>query len=236
MQVVNIQYEETFWQNNLHDYSGMLRTPGRSEMIRHYAWAVPNPHAIKTIAALSPIVEIGAGSGYWAYLLTEAGADVVAYDMVVRGDRDWSFAKLWFPVVRGGIEMAAKHGDRTLMLCWPPYDTPMAANALCCYPGNTVVYIGEGSGGCTGSHAFHHQIEMWECIHDIDIPQYCAIHDRLFIYRRPGSEQNSETRKHEEPEGSAGEEVEVGGADSEQEAPETPEEKGAVSERGEENQ
>jgi hypothetical protein len=40
----------------------------------------PNQPALDSIAALSPIIEVGAGTGYWAALLRHAGADVVAYD------------------------------------------------------------------------------------------------------------------------------------------------------------
>lgn len=40
----------------------------RDVLVRDYAWAIPNHEAIEACAALSPIVEVGAGSGYWAHI------------------------------------------------------------------------------------------------------------------------------------------------------------------------
>src|SRR5579885_3340312 len=52
----------------------------RDYACERWAWAVPDEKAIKTLVEHSPVVEIGAGTGYWARLATEAGGDVVAYD------------------------------------------------------------------------------------------------------------------------------------------------------------
>jgi len=46
-----------------------------------YAWAVPCTEALTALRRLSPLVEIGAGTGYWARLLAGHGADVAAYDL-----------------------------------------------------------------------------------------------------------------------------------------------------------
>ena len=43
-------------------------------------FAVPNQAAIDIISALGPIIEVGAGTGYWAALLRHAGVDIVAFD------------------------------------------------------------------------------------------------------------------------------------------------------------
>src|ERR1019366_9271626 len=45
----------------------------RSTMIDHYAYAIPNDAALDRLASLGPIVEVGAGAGYWAHLLRERG-------------------------------------------------------------------------------------------------------------------------------------------------------------------
>ncbi|GJP35479.1 hypothetical protein CLOM_g19996 [Closterium sp. NIES-68] len=50
---------------------------------RIYAWAVPTEAAlaaIKSAAGEEGIVEVGAGTGYWAALLRRRGVDVAAYD------------------------------------------------------------------------------------------------------------------------------------------------------------
>ena len=49
--------------------------------------------------------------------------------------------------------MAARgHRERTLVLCWPPYDDDAASYAvLRAYRGDTLIYIGEPDEGATGS-------------------------------------------------------------------------------------
>jgi hypothetical protein len=48
---------------------------------RLYAWAIPDARALRILAALGPLVEVGCGKGYWARLLRDYGVDVVAYDI-----------------------------------------------------------------------------------------------------------------------------------------------------------
>ena len=44
------------------------------------AFAVPNQQALDVLAKHAPLLELGAGTGYWASLLRGAGVDVLAYD------------------------------------------------------------------------------------------------------------------------------------------------------------
>ncbi len=133
----------------------------RRVLTARYSFAVPTDEALDAILDLGPVVEIGAGTGYWSKLLRERGGNVVAYDLM--GDK---WAK-WFPdglldrVELGDVDMAGKHADRTLLLVWPPYSSPMAFDALVAYEkagGRHVVYVGEGQGGCTGDDDFHYRI------------------------------------------------------------------------------
>ena len=159
----------------------------RHDMVDRYGWAIPTDEAVAAIAAHGPIVEIGAGRGFWAYLLRKAGADVVADDIRPRGGSHWhpEHREPWTPVAYGGVRKAADHPDRTLFLCWPPYNRPMARGALRRYRGDTVAYVGEGPGGCTGDDAFHDALEAdWSEVERVDLPQWLGIHDDLTIYRR----------------------------------------------------
>lgn len=148
--------------------------------VSKYAWAVPNDHAIQALVLHSPIVEIGAGTGYWARMVSIAGGYIVAYDKKVR-------KPAYFDVQLGGPEKILLHQDQTLFLCWPPYATSLAADCLKVYTGKTVIYVGEGDGGCTGDDAFHTALEReWEEVVRIFIPQWVGIHDRMYVYKRKG--------------------------------------------------
>ena len=53
----------------------------RRYWIQKFSYAIPNDEALDLILSYSPIVEMGAGLGYWAYLLDQKGCDIVAYDI-----------------------------------------------------------------------------------------------------------------------------------------------------------
>lgn len=167
-----------------------------------FAWAVPDGMAIDTIRRVSPkgVVEVGAGAGYWARVLDEHGCPTLAFDLHLAPDTGLS----WYRVQTAGVEVAGIHPARTLLLCWPPYADPMAADAVTAYwhaGGQTVVYVGEGADGCTGDDRFHDLIGDNSGWHDSDddrpaplfkitetctVPQWAGIHDRLHVCRRIG--------------------------------------------------
>jgi hypothetical protein len=65
----------------LHGSSGMSPHERRAWCVQRYAFAVPTREALETISQYAPIVELGAGTGYWAWLLRRRGVDCVAYDL-----------------------------------------------------------------------------------------------------------------------------------------------------------
>lgn len=158
----------------------------RRDLIKQYAFAIPCEEALRALRALGPIVEMGAGSGYWAYLLRKRGCDVQAYDKRPSlHENEYAFTKQWTGVIKGRPGKLKKRADRALFLCWPSYATAFASTCLARYTGDTVAYIGEGWGGCTGDDAFHEALnEYWSEVRKVDLPQWDGVHDDLYIYRR----------------------------------------------------
>lgn len=182
-----------WWPGGTFDYPPLeFATFQAREAIKdRYAWAIPNDAALSAIAAVGPIVEIGAGTGYWAWLLQQRGVDVIAYDAAPPGPtttNHWHKTResTFTDVLVGGPEEAIPCAGRTLMLCWPPYDDPMAHRALSLYlsaGGKRLVYIGEGYGGCTADDAFHALVrERMVERETITIPQWYGVHDYCAIY------------------------------------------------------
>lgn len=198
---------------------------GRHGVKRRYSWAIPNDAALITIQQHAPygVVEIGAGGGYWAGLLRARGVDVVAYDPdpvggVQLGDmRGWHDGTRWSEVLLGDHTAVTQHPDRALLLVWPSYDDPWTDEVLDLYAGDTVIYVGEGQGGCTGTDRMHAILGAEPyCWHDkgdddctcltgdparfdriasADIPQWAGIHDRLNVYRRRPSPASQRTEQ-----------------------------------------
>jgi hypothetical protein len=161
-----------------------------------YSYAIPDDTALNLLAVRAPIIEIGAGTGYWAYLLRQRGVDVLAFDAVPpRTDahantfhrNDLAVGTIWTEVVTGGPEQAAAHPDRTLFLCWPPPGDPMAADALAVYHGQCVIFIGEWNPKTAADEAFFAALEeSWELEQVYELPRWFGMKDRLSIWVRGG--------------------------------------------------
>jgi len=171
----------------------LARYDSRDQLRRKYSYAIPTCEAIDAIARHSPIIEIGAGSGYWAYLLKLVGADVLALDNYSwcppGASPDCVWGKIWTRVDRGGVHEIPLHPHRTLFLCWPPYAEPLAADCLKVYTGSKFLFVGESvggyAGGCTGDDEFHKMLyEQWDLVERVDLPQWPGINDDLQIYER----------------------------------------------------
>jgi hypothetical protein len=166
----------------------------RHDFVDDYAWAIPTDLALDVLAGLGPIVEVGAGGGYWAMLLRERGVDVLAYDREPElAHQPYSVEtkprKLWSEVLVADETIAGEHPERTLFLCWPPYDTPMAHGALAAYleaGGQTLVFVGEDDGGCNADERFF-RLRGRRMVEDEDLsvwlPQWPGIHDCLSVHR-----------------------------------------------------
>jgi hypothetical protein len=188
--ILYAMYQEVMGQG---DTSGLrLRSISpfmvRDYLCKKYAWAIPTKEAVEFIAQYSPIIEMGAGSGYWANLINLVGGNIIAFDEAPPNEVTNRFFKegtTFFSVKQGTPEIVSNYPNHTLFLCWPPYDSSMAYETLKAYKGNVVIYVGEGSGGCTGDDQFHDLLEKeWTMTNEIKIPQWYGIHDWLYLYSR----------------------------------------------------
>lgn len=162
------------------------RYSARQELVRKYAWAIPNDEAINYIVSLSPIIEVGAGAGYWASLVRQAGGSIVALDKDPYKN-DWVEGN-WTQVdkLSSYYQLRKKnYSNHTLFLCWPPYADSMAFDCLKKYKGSRLIYVGESQGGCTADNNFFNLLDKeWEENMYIDIPQWDGMRDYLISYKR----------------------------------------------------
>lgn len=102
------------------------------------SFAIPNQEAIDAIHSLDkPIVEMGAGSGYWTALLRNAGISVQAFDFHGTS-ADHSFYDIWFAtdiqqgacsdIFRRDTALATTHA---LLLIWPNDPDPVDHPQFC---------------------------------------------------------------------------------------------------------
>lgn len=163
----------------------------RDTLAVRYAHAIPDEDALETLAELAPLVELGAGTGYWAWLLRARGVDILAFDACPPIDAGHNnlyhrsadaVGTCWTTVLPGGSELAAAFPERTLFFCWPP-DTGMAEQALQHYAGRRLALIGtRGSSMETATPAFYATLrEQFALQAIVPIPQWHGIDDRLTL-------------------------------------------------------
>lgn len=175
----------------------------RWKWCNQYTLAIPDPETVAFVAhhLVPQAVEIGAGTGYWAWLLTQLGVDMVSYDIAPpdryttnthhspydseSGTFLGQLRETYAPVFVGGPEVLANHAERTLFLCWPPYRSPMARQCLQHYAGQRLVYLGEGRGdSCATKDFFDRLLKDW-CEIDSHWPaRWHRMNDKVTIYER----------------------------------------------------
>lgn len=142
-----------------------------------YSYAIPSPETLAWVSEFCdgrPVVEVGAGRGYWAAQLSGAGLAVDAFELEppdraenVSFPRAPGQADVWhFVDALDGLRIASR-SDCVLFLCWPPgWGNTMASEILEAFEGaggERLVYIGEPQGGRTGDDAFFDALSArWE--------------------------------------------------------------------------
>lgn len=157
----------------------------RDEYLREYGCVKWSDEAMKKIAALGPLVEMGAGYGQWKNELANTyKVDIIAYD---------DYSQLYLPsekdkeqtgVLEGNQDVLRKHSDRTLLLVAPP-PTDMASKCLSKFKGKHLVYVGEGRGGAHADKSFFDTLESrWEVVDIVDVVPFSECYEKCFILER----------------------------------------------------
>ena len=166
---------------------GVTTPHARREYLRKYGCARWTPKALDAIAAHSPLIEIGAGSGRWANeLRTKCGANVLAFDnrSSLAPSREGSFGA--DAVYHGDETMLLLHPERTLFLCYPPgAGNRMAERCVRVAMCDTIAYVGEGRGGVNGTREFFDVLDAeWHVAECIELDPFPESYERLYILRR----------------------------------------------------
>ena len=171
-------------------YAPMLR----DAFISRFGFAVLTGRAISRLIGLvgedTRIVEVGAGSGYWASELQAEGLDVRATDPGDMADMWAGLRPNEYGVVEGltGVEAVEEYGpDHTLMMVWPAMDS-WPAETLEAYGGDRLILCGEDRDGCTGTDRLFDILEAgWNEVGRIGIPRFPRVFDSLTVWKRRGS-------------------------------------------------
>ena len=171
------------------------------------AFAVPSEAALDLLAAHAPLVEMGAGTGYWAHLLERRGVEVAAFDArpppealgAPRGGNAKGAASrsreqnefhgdcpAFTSVQRGGPSSLGdpKWKDHTLLLCYPPKGQPMGALAVNHFGGSTLAHVGEWRGDTGDAKLEAALAQGWELVSRTPLPCWGDTMEDLTLWRR----------------------------------------------------
>lgn len=175
------------WEEERKDRFEHPKPHSQHHWAMHYSYAIPSEEALTTIAKYSPILEVGAGTGYWAALLAAKGADIVASDVAppVTGNNKYTDIVSYFAIQRLDAPHApAAYPGRTLFLCYPPYNSTMAHRAIAMHRGR-VIYVGEDYGGnCADDGFFDTLRRHWEQVEFLTLPNWPGLHTELTVWER----------------------------------------------------
>ena len=154
----------------------------RRTFIAFYGYAVPTREAIGEVARFldgRSVIEVCAGAGLWASLLSGAGVDIVATDALLpRGAP-------YFPIAVLEAEAAVRAHPECggLLLCWPPEGQSSAFRALSAFAGERVVYAGDVR--FTATEEFHALLAReWQMQDRLRLPSWPGLDDAVHLYTR----------------------------------------------------
>ena len=170
------------------------RSNKRWSFIYNYSWAVPSKIAIRSIEKFvknDRIIEVSAGYGLWAKLISDIGIEIIATDIINEEDgKRFHYIPENIQYINmeqlDYLSALKKYNNfEVLMMLWPIYDDSLAYNSLKEFKGDKFIYIGETQGGCNGDNKFFNLLDKeWEEVEMIIIPQWYGIHDYLCLYER----------------------------------------------------
>lgn len=180
--------------------AGTLTDRWAHKLVEEYAHAVPTEEALAFLKSLGPVVEVGAGTGYWAALLRARGVQVDAYDNWT--GYGYSKRDTFTEVTTGDASMTKLHPTHTLLLSWPSTHGA-ASTALSNFKGNRLAYVGEVTingpkmpkdnwfSDVMGDGQFFEMLNRdWNMVSRIDTPQLGrVVKDAFFYFERKPREQ-----------------------------------------------
>src|SRR5579859_3595728 len=154
----------------------------RGAFTRRWGFSIPCAEAVAGLVRLSPLVEVGAGTGYWSCAVKAAGGDVVATDLHPAGGSQYAFGPARWTQIEalGAVEAVRAYPDRNVFCSWPSEQEGwMAEAARAMRPGRCLALIGYDRGGVTGDEALFDLLdEGFEPAGQFAIPQFPGKRDR----------------------------------------------------------
>ena len=164
----------------------IVRNYHRRNIVKEkYTYAIPYLEILETIKCYAPILEIGAGSGFWGALLRKTNCEIIATTI---GDQSYKFIDKFpnkFTKIEyiAGIDAVKKYPNKIVLWIWPGIEewTEETLENI----NGRLIYIGEGHGGHTGTDKFHDILEKkFNIVQIKNMLQWEEYQDNAYVYER----------------------------------------------------
>lgn len=192
----------------------LWRDACRDRICQWSAFACPDKEAVSLIGQFCPpnesLLELGAGTGYWAHQLRKEGVRVVATDKtgssstLENNSANMNEYHGWFPhwstvqPMSASFSLSSKdkksnggHAVKdlartcsVLLLVYPPPNVSMAADALRSFQGDRFIYVGEFRGDTGDKHFETALYKDWTCQGVKSLPNWGNTAARLSFWIR----------------------------------------------------
>lgn len=177
---------------------------GEAALTRRYAYGVPDDNQLSILAEHAPIIEMGAGTGYWSHLSREWYVEHLAFDFRpplahkedrrdgngYRIDPNGFADEVEYTAVNYGEprHLIAYQRTHTLFLCWPPMSS-MSFDCLNSYfAGKTIIFVGEFDliiPGCTANLKFCQRLNHeFDKVSEVEVPNWPERKSTLTVWKR----------------------------------------------------
>jgi len=171
--------------------------------LQEYPEYVPTDEAINVLIDYGPLVEVGAGNGYWSYVLNENGGDAVPTDICPievhsgtypvtetfetnGGETEEPRVRLWCNVeTQDGKVAVTEHPDRTVLMCHPSGATRWSEDVLDAITDQHLVFVGEWFPGADATIRFFQKlIDEFTLIETFPVFDWESMHAQGYVFTK----------------------------------------------------
>jgi hypothetical protein len=152
-----------------------------------WAYALPTQKALDTIMLYSGkkgFLEVAAGIGYWASLLEEMHADIIATDIkdkerdkFFKGDHEYTEV-----IKMDALTAIQEYRDRTLIMVYPHSDDDWPIEVLQVYTGEYLILV--YGDGCISDQLGEILWDFWDAVVELSVTHWPIIPAQMTVYQR----------------------------------------------------
>jgi hypothetical protein len=190
------------------DWDGGWFPVDETGLLSVYPEYIPTDEAVDTLSELQPILEVGAGSGYWAYVLENAGVDIVATDPYpVDVSREYLSGECetisrsgprsveleggapklpWTEIKIADHTVIQECSGKTVMSCHPPADSDWNKEMLDLIDsGQQFVFVGGWYPSPDATPFFFDELKEWELLDMFPVYDWRTMHAHGYVFQKP---------------------------------------------------